>query len=321
MPWVDVNSTIDASKATELPKIAELEGGSWARGRKLFRSETAGCFKCHSVGGGGAKIGPDLVNLVHRDYASLVRDIFNPSFGINPDYIGHVVALNDGRVLTGVLQTDGEQLLLGDEKGVVTKLAKSDIESMAVSKTSVMPTGIAQKLTPDQMKDLLTYLMTPPPHMPLESPLTAPPLRTQAEVTAALAGSPEVAAATRPLQLVLVDGPKDHGPGEHDYPAWKSAWEDLLSAADNVTVSTAHEFPSDEQLASADVLLFFQKGSFDKERPAKLDAFLARGGGAVYIHWAVNGNDRGAGILETDRLCIMGWKNQLPPRSVVVGYP
>lgn len=292
MPWVDVNSTIDASKTIELPKIAELEGGSWARGRKLFRSETAGCFKCHSVGGGGAKIGPDLVNLVHRDYASLVRDIFNPSFGINPDYIGHVIALKDGRVLTGVLQTDGDQLLLGDEKGVVTKLAKSDVESMAVSKTSVMPTGIAQKLTADQMKDLLTYLMTPPPHMPLESPLTAPPVRTQAEVTAALAGSSEVVAATRPLQLVLVDGPKDHGPGEHDYPAWKSAWEDLLSAADNVTVSTAHEFPSDEQLASADVLLFFQKGSFDKERPAKLDAFLARGGGAVYIHWAVNGNDQ-----------------------------
>ena len=37
--------------------------------------------------------------------------------------------------------------------------------------------------------------------------------------------------------------------------------------------------------------MFFQKGSFEPDRPAKLDAFLARGGGAVYIHWAVNGND------------------------------
>ena len=96
---------------------------------------------------------------------------------------------------------------------------------------------------------------------------------------------------TRHLNVVLVDGPKDHGPGEHDYPAWKSVWEELLSAADNVTVSTAREFPNDEQLATADVLLFFQKGSFEPDRPAKLDAFLARGGGAVYIHWAVNGND------------------------------
>ncbi len=291
LPWVDVNAANDASNSTAPLKVAELDGGSWARGRKVFRSEAAGCFKCHSVGGGGARIGPDLMNLIHRDYASLVRDISNPSFAINPDYIGHVIALNDGRVLTGVLQTDGDQLVLGDEKGVLTKLEKSDIETMKVSSTSVMPAGIAQKLTADQMKDLLTYLMTLPPHMPLESLLTAPPLRTQAEVSAALAGAPAVPELTRHLNVVLVDGPKDHGPGEHDYPAWKSVWEELLSAADNVTVSTAREFPNDEQLATADVLLFFQKGSFEPDRPAKLDAFLARGGGAVYIHWAVNGND------------------------------
>ena len=292
LPWVDVNPKSSSTTQAAPLKIAELEGGSWARGRKIFRSDAASCFKCHSVGGGGARIGPDLSNLVHRDYASVMRDVANPSFGINPDYIGHVIVLNDGRVLTGVLQTDGDQLLLGDEKGTVTKLSESDIESITASKTSVMPTGVAQKLTADQMKDLITFLMTPPPHMPLESPLTAPPLRTQAEVAAALAGSPQVPEPTRPLNLVLVDGPKDHGPGEHDYPAWKSAWEELLSAADNVSVSTATEFPSDDQLASADVLVFFQKGSFEPDRPAKLDAFLARGGGAVYIHWAVNGSDQ-----------------------------
>ena len=291
-PWVELNPPSDSAGASAFVKIAELEGGSWARGRKVFRSEAAGCFKCHSVGGGGAKIGPDLVNMVHRDYASVMRDIANPGFAINPDYIGHVVALNDGRLLTGVLQSDGDHLVIGDEKGVVTKLAKSDIESLTVSKTSVMPIGMSQKLTAEQIRDLLTYLMTRPPHMPLDSPLTAPPLRTQAEVTAALADSSATSNATRQLSIVLVDGAKDHGPGEHDYPAWKSAWEELLSAADNVTVSTATEFPSDEQLASADVVLFFQKGSFAESRPGKLDAFLARGGGAVYIHWAVNGNDQ-----------------------------
>ncbi len=291
LPWVSAKTGESADTTEESQKIAEIDGGSWARGRKVFRSEAAGCFKCHSIGGGGAKIGPDLINLVHRDYASVVRDITNPGFAINPDYIGHVVALNDGRILTGILQSDGDQLSLGDEKGVITKLSKSDIETMIVSKASVMPTGIAQKLTPEQWKDLITFLLTRPPHMPLDSPLTAPPLRTQAEVTAAMAGAPEPPAATRPLEIVLVDGPKDHGPGEHDYPAWKQAWQELLAAAENVTISTATEFPSDQQLSQADVVLFFQKGSFGEQRRAKLDAFLARGGGAVYIHWAVNGDD------------------------------
>lgn len=291
LPWVS-GAAGDSADATDAPqKIAELGGGSWARGRKVFRSEAAGCSRCHSIGGGGARIGPDLINLVHRDYASVVRDVTNPSFAINPDYIGHVVALNDGRILTGILQSDGDQLVLGDEKGLITKLSRSDIDTMTVSKTSVMPAGIAQKLTPEQWKDLMTFLLTPPPHMPLDSPLTAPPLRTQAEVTATLAGAPEAPAATRPLNIVLVDGPKDHGPGEHDYPAWKQAWQELLAAAENVTISTATEFPSDEQLLQADVMLFFQKGSFAEPRRTKLDAFLARGGGAVYIHWAVNGDD------------------------------
>ena len=45
-------------------------------------------------------------------------------------------------------------------------------------------------------------------------------------------------------------------------------------------------------LATADILVFFQKGSFDAPRPEQLDDFLKRGGGAVYIHWAVNGNER-----------------------------
>ena len=291
LPWVSVAAGNSADAKDEPQQIAEIEGGSWARGRKVFRSEAAGCFKCHSIGGGGPKIGPDLINLVHRDYASVVRDVTNPGFAINPDYIGHVVALNDGRILTGILQSDGDHLLLGDEKGVITKLQKSDIDTMTVSKTSVMPGGIAQKLTPEQWKDLMTFLLTRPPHMPLDSPLTAPPLRTQAEVTAALAGAPEPPVATRPLNIVLVDGPKDHGPGEHDYPAWKLAWQELLAAAENVTISTATEFPSDEQLTHADILLFFQKGSFAETRRGNLDAFLARGGGAVYIHWAVNGDD------------------------------
>lgn len=290
LPWVQSQQPPTATAAPR--QIAELAGGSWARGRQVFHSEAAGCFKCHSVGGGGARIGPDLMNLVHRDYTSVLRDITQPGFAINPDYIGHVIALKDGRLLTGVLQTEGDQLLLGDDKGQVIPLSRDEIESMVPARTSIMPTGIAEKLTAEQRRDLLTYLLTPPPQMPLDSPLTAPPLRTRAEVLNVLRGAPAQTTPARPLNIVLTAGPKDHGPGEHDYPAWQQAWEELLLAAAGVEVSTAWEFPDDQQLASADVVLFFQKGSWGSERAAQIDAFLARGGGLVYIHWAVNGNDQ-----------------------------
>ena len=293
LPWVDPRKKDATEVLPSNATLAELQGGSWGRGRRVFRSETAGCFKCHDVGGTAeSAIGPDLRNLVHRDYASVVRDIANPSFAINPDYIGHTVELKDGRLLTGVLRTVNNQLLLGDPTGKTTILEKDSIESLTPSRASVMPQGIAEKLTSQQMRDLLTYLLTPPPQMPLDSPLTAPPLRTQAEVAAALARAPEPPKTARPLKMILVAGPKDHGPGEHDYPAWQEQWEELLTGASGVTVETAWEFPNEQQLASADVLLFFQKGSFEDTRPEKLDRFLKRGGGAVYIHWAVNGNDQ-----------------------------
>lgn len=120
-----------------------------------------------------------------------------------------------------------------------------------------------------------------------------PPARTRAQVEKLLAGA-EVAAAKKDaaapaLKIVLVAGPKDHQQGEHDYPAWQKVWTALLKQAPNTEVDTAWEFPSEKQIEWADVLVFFQRGRWDDDRAAAIDPFLARGGGAVYIHWAVDG--------------------------------
>ncbi len=304
MPWAQEAQSDDSSN--EPIRIAQLEGGNWGKGRQVFHGEAASCSKCHSVGGGGSKIGPDLGNLVHRDYPSVMRDIISPSFAINPDFIGHVIALNDGRVMAGILQTTKEEWVLADNKGTLTTIDRSQVESTKLSDVSVMPIGLSEKLTEAEMRDLMTFLLTEPPHMPLDAPLDAPPLRSQAEVAAALAGAPTLPNDLRPLQIVLVAGPKDHGPGEHDYPAWQVQWAQLLAAARNVNVSIAWEFPSKEQLASADVLIFFQKGNWDDDRALQLDRFQSRGGGAVYIHWAVNGNDRVADFSDRIGLASRG---------------
>jgi putative heme-binding domain-containing protein len=92
----------------------ELEGGSWGRGRQVFFSEKGLCGKCHQVDGQGGVIGPDLSNLVHRDYASVKRDILDPSYAINPDHLSHLIRLVDGRTLTGVVADDDVNLSGGD---------------------------------------------------------------------------------------------------------------------------------------------------------------------------------------------------------------
>jgi type 1 glutamine amidotransferase len=139
--------------------------------------------------------------------------------------------------------------------------------------------------------------------MPEYGKAAAPPPRTRAEVEAALAGAPEVPAT--PIRICLVAGRKDHGPGEHDYPAWLDVWTCLLRMGDRVTVRTAMEWPAAEELRAADVLVFYQQGKWTEERARDLDAFLARGGGAVYLHYAVDGGADAEGFA---RRIGLAWK-------------
>jgi len=284
---------VAAPKSGRESQIADpLQEGNWGRGRMVFRGSKSRCSACHNEPGSGATlIGPDLSNLVHRDYDSVLRDITHPSYAINPEYIGQKVRLNDGTVLTGVLRDQGGALLLGTSEGKTIPISKETIEEMSPSATSTMPTGLMDALSEQERLDLLTYLLRPAPSMPLERPNHAPPVRTAAEVAQVLAGSITEGQTYRPLQIVLVAGPKDHGPNEHDYPAWLIQWGQLLTAAENIRIDTAWEFPSAEQLSQADVCLFFQKGDWNRQRAEAMDAYFQRGGGALYLHWAVNGND------------------------------
>jgi hypothetical protein len=124
--------------------------------------------------------------------------------------------------------------------------------------------------------------------MPVYAPGDVPPRRSQAEVDALLAGS-QALGNEKPLKVVLVAGPKDHQAGEHDYPNWQKVWQRMLQQHATTTVDAAWEFPEPKQIEWADVLVFYQRGRWNDERAAAIDPFLARGGGAVYIHWAVDG--------------------------------
>src|SRR5437868_4927832 len=123
------------------------------------------------------------------------------------------------------------------------------------------------------------------PRMPVYPKDPPPPSRTTAEVLAVLAGAPAATSPLKPLTIVLVAGPKDHGRGEHDYPAWQKVWAGLLGSAEKVTVTTAWEWPSAEQLQKADVFVFYQKGDWTPQRAQDMDAVLARGAGLVYLHF------------------------------------
>ncbi|QDT52822.1 Trehalose utilization [Caulifigura coniformis] len=287
VPWSEEDSTeLEAQVAKKVP---ELEGASWANGRKVFFGADAGCSKCHSVHGKGGQAAPDLSNLVHRDFASVMRDINTPNFAINPDFTTFQIETKSGKALLGTIRSVGEQLHVTDTKANVEVIDRSDIEQIVAQKTSIMPVGIPQSLGPEKTRDLLAYLLLAPPSMPKDAKEPPPPPRKKADVEALLQGAPADAPAARPMRVTLVAGKKDHGPGEHDYPAWQVAWKELLGSLDQLEVATAWEWPAEEDFAKSDVLVFYRHGDWSPEKAKQIDAFLARGGGLVYIHWAVDG--------------------------------
>jgi len=287
VPWSEEDSTeLEAQVAKKAP---ELEGASWANGRKVFFGADAGCSKCHSVHGKGGQAAPDLSNLVHRDFASVMRDINAPNFAINPDFTTFQIETKSGKALTGTIRSVGDQLHVTDTKATVEVIGRSDIEQIVAQKTSIMPVGIPQSLGPEKTRDLLAYLLLAPPSMPKDAKEPPPPPRKKADIEALLKGAPADAPAPRQMRVTLVAGKKDHGPGEHDYPAWQVAWKELLGSLDKLEVATAWEWPFEEDFAKSDVLVFYRHGDWSPEKAKQIDAFLARGGGLVYIHWAVDG--------------------------------
>jgi putative heme-binding domain-containing protein len=287
VPWAE-RKTVAAAVASQTPP--QLRGGSWAHGKTIFYGDKALCSRCHQVRGQGGLIGPDLSNLIHRDYDSVLRDIRFPSAALNPDYLSTVVSLKDGRVLTGTLRSQGGKIFIGDADGKELAVTRDDVESMGHSAISIMPEGLDKKLTADELRDLLTFLLTEPMKpAPLERD-GAPLPRKKSEVNKLLQSAERSSGPLKKIRIVLAAGPKDHGPGEHDYPLWQRRWLNLLLNAKNVQVSTAFGWPSPEQWKTADLIVFYSAhAGWAGDKAADLDAFLERGGGLAYIHWAVEG--------------------------------
>jgi putative heme-binding domain-containing protein len=159
MPW----AVLKAEPSTGPRQVPEIAGGDWENGRKMF-FDKALCYKCHTVRGTGGKIGPDLSNLVYRDYASVLRDITEPSAAINPDFLAFNVQLNDGEMANGVvMENTAENLVLGQVDGRSLTIPKSKVKAMKPSTISLMPENILQGLSEQQRKDLLTFLLMEPP--------------------------------------------------------------------------------------------------------------------------------------------------------------
>jgi putative heme-binding domain-containing protein len=137
---------------------ATLAKANLSQGRVLF---TAICGACHQMYGQGGKIGPDLTGSGRANIDYLLENIADPSGVVSADYRMSLLTLKDGRVLSGVITgTTNKTLSLRTLTEPLT-LDRSEITKTETSPMSMMPEGLLLAFQPDQIRDLIAYLMHP----------------------------------------------------------------------------------------------------------------------------------------------------------------
>ncbi|MDB4743389.1 c-type cytochrome, partial [Planctomicrobium sp.] len=160
------------------------ESGDIVRGAILFHQGNINCAKCHQPATDKNRLGPDLSRLDKKvTDVSLVEAILEPSKAISKGYETFNVAKVDGRVISGlVVSQDDNIVVLRDSQNIekLLQIPRADIEELVSGKVSVMPSKLADQLkSRQQFLDLLRYVINVKERGPSEtlSPAQAAPAR------------------------------------------------------------------------------------------------------------------------------------------------
>ena len=147
-----------ADLTPDLPQAAK--GRNFARGKEIFASVQ--CAQCHHFGKDGGNVGPDLSAVGNRFNAhDLLEAIVEPSKVISEQYASVVITMKDGGVFSGLIAEEDNHRLCVITDPVAGKkewLRLGQIATREVSKVSLMPPGLINVLTKEEILDLIAYL-------------------------------------------------------------------------------------------------------------------------------------------------------------------
>ncbi len=146
---------------------SEIESGTRGRsdeiGARIFKEAT--CAQCHPIGTTGRNIGPSLNDVATRwknDKAGILREILEPSHKIDPKFALYSVLTEDEVVYSGILIEESNEsisILSGADQKEPKVIPRSEISNMVKSSLSIMPNGLMDQYTQDEIFELLAYLM------------------------------------------------------------------------------------------------------------------------------------------------------------------
>jgi putative heme-binding domain-containing protein len=144
-----------------LPDVEQAtRGRNFENGKVAFND--AQCAACHRLGGEGGSTGPDLTGVGNRfSPADTLEAILLPSQVISDQYQTTMIDTADGDVQVGRVAIEDESKVLLQTNSLsmdTVEIAKKDIKARTLSKVSMMPQGLVDNLTKEEILDLIAYL-------------------------------------------------------------------------------------------------------------------------------------------------------------------
>jgi putative membrane-bound dehydrogenase-like protein len=137
-----------------LPAL-ELRGDK-QRGKAVFQQR---CQSCHRLGSDGFAVGPDLAGARGGGKEKLLTNILDPNREVPPNYLAYSIDTKEGDNYTGlVVNETASGVTVRQPLGIEVVVGRSQIAKMQASRLSLMPEGLEEGLTNQDLADLVDFI-------------------------------------------------------------------------------------------------------------------------------------------------------------------
>ena len=120
------------------------------------------CAACHVLKGQGTHIGPNLETVRGWGIDQIILNIVDPNREVAPNYMMNVVELKDGMRASGmIIEENSSSVRLKPIGAPEQSILRQNIANMTTLPTSLMPSGLDNAISAQEMADLIAYLKSP----------------------------------------------------------------------------------------------------------------------------------------------------------------
>ncbi len=138
-------------------QVALTLEGDRAHGEAVYRRE---CIQCHRLSSTEHLVGPNLIMGSYKDPEPLLTNILDPNRFVEPQYLQYVVTDRQRRLFTGIITSrNSESVTLVEGEDVQNTVLRKDILEIRATGKSLMPEGLEENVTPQEMADLMRFIL------------------------------------------------------------------------------------------------------------------------------------------------------------------